>query len=120
MVRHEVNGRTSFRIYLPHAAHVELVGDFTGWQSRPIEMCRGLDDESGWWSAECEVPDGDYRFAYLVDGQYWMPDYAASGVFRNEYGKWTSNLSVAHSRQLAEVKSCTALALTPDRYAQAC
>ena len=48
-----------------------------------------------------------------------MPDYAASGVFRNEYGKWTSNLSVAHSRRLAEVKTCTALALTPERYAQA-
>lgn len=119
MVRCEINGRTQFRIYLPHAAHVELMGDFTDWQSRPIGMVRGLEDDSGWWSTECEVPDGDHRFAYLVDGQYWMPDYAASGVYRNEYGRWTSNLSVARPERAAEVKTCTALGYPIDRYARA-
>jgi hypothetical protein len=45
------------------------------------------------------VPDGDHSFSYLVDGQYWMPDYAANGLHRNEYGRWTSNLCVETPRR---------------------
>lgn len=94
--RLESDGRMAFQIYLPHAEHVELVGDFTGWENGAIPMRRGEGDDLGWWLADCPVPDGDHRFSYLVDGHYWMPDYAASGVHRNEQGRWTSNLTVAH------------------------
>lgn len=83
-----------FQIYLPHAERVELMGDFTNWEAQPIEMKRGDGDGSGWWTAECDIPEGDHTFSYLVDGHYWMPDYAASGLHRNEYGRWTSNLTV--------------------------
>lgn len=91
----ERDGRLSFQVYLPHAEHVELVGDFTEWEKRPISMSRGHDNDEGWWTADCRVPEGDHAFSYLVDGHYWMPDYAASGLHRNEYGRWTSNLSVS-------------------------
>jgi 1,4-alpha-glucan branching enzyme len=86
--------RLNFRIYLPHAEHVDLVGSFTDWQDKPVRMRRGHGEEGGWWSAACKVPEGDHEFAYLVDGNFWMPDYAASGVKRNELGRWTSGLSV--------------------------
>lgn len=92
--RTEVDGSVQFQVYLPHAERVELVGDFTGWERRPVPMRRGDGDERGWWRANCRVPRGDHSFSYLVDGRYWMPDYAASGVRRNEFGQWTSNLSV--------------------------
>lgn len=83
-----------FQVYLPHAERVELMGDFTSWDSRPIEMERGDGEDAGWWSTECEIGAGDHVFSYLVDGHYWMPDYAASGLHRNEYGRWTSNLTI--------------------------
>ena len=84
----------TFSIYLPHAERVEVVGSFTGWEERPVAMRRGRGEDSGWWSAKLHVPDGDHEFSYLVDNQYWMPDYAATGVHRNQYGRWTSDLSV--------------------------
>lgn len=90
----ETDGQLAFQIYLPHAERVELVGDFTGWERSAIPMRRGQGDEHGWWKTDCRVPEGDHTFSYLVDGRYWMPDYAANGVHRNEFGHWTSNLSV--------------------------
>lgn len=92
--RTRVDGRMEFQVYLPHAERVELVGDFTDWEKRALPMRRGDGDQRGWWRAACRVPDGDHSFSYLVDGRYWMPDYAANGVHRNEYGQWTSNLTV--------------------------
>lgn len=88
----------TFRIYLPHAGRVEVVGSFTEWEGHPMPMHRGAGEEAGWWMCRCALPAGDHTFAYLVDGQYWMPDYAASGVHRNEHGQWTSDLSVGPGR----------------------
>ncbi|MCC6321141.1 MAG: glycogen-binding domain-containing protein [Phycisphaerales bacterium] len=85
----------TFKIYLPHAGRVEVVGTFTDWEERPIAMNRGERDEAGWWFANVRVPAGEHEFSYLVDGQFWMPDYAATGVHRNQFGHWTSDLSVA-------------------------
>jgi 1,4-alpha-glucan branching enzyme len=80
-----------FRLYLPHANVVEVVGDFTRWQEGAVAMARGHD---GWWSVNVPVPSGVHRFSYLVDGRYWMPDYAANGIEHNEHGQWVSRLDV--------------------------
>lgn len=80
-----------FRLYLPHASAVEVVGDFTRWQEAAVIMERA---EDGWWVARARVPAGQHRFSYLVDGRYWMPDYAASGIEHNEHGQWVSRLDV--------------------------
>lgn len=85
------SGPAAFRIYLPHADYVELIGDFTGWQESPVAMRR---DEDGWWSADVEVGPGEHRFSYMVDGMYWMPDYAADGVEHTDFGRWVSRLRV--------------------------
>ena len=84
-------GAAMFRIYLPHADCVELVGDFTAWHSAPVVMRR---ETEGWWSADVQVSSGEHRFSYLVDGMYWMPDYAAHGVEHTDFGKWVSRLVV--------------------------
>ena len=102
--RTESTGCMAFQVYLPHAQRVELVGDFTGWEHRAIPMHRGEGDDNGWWKTDCRVPAGDHSFSYLVDGRYWMPDYAAHGVHRNEYGQWTSNLTVHGSPQRRQLK----------------
>lgn len=91
MVTKTLDGTAAFRIYLPHAGCVELIGDFTGWQLAPVLMQR---DEDGWWSVDLPVDSGEYRFSYLVDGAYWMPDYAASGVEHTPDGRWVSRLRI--------------------------
>ncbi len=81
-----------FRVYLPQALSVELVGAFTNWRESPIHLLR---DSSGWWFVRLDLTAGDHDFSYLVDGSTWLPDYAASGVRRNGYGGWVSQVVVA-------------------------
>lgn len=96
MVSFDRDGSLVFRIYLPHAQSVQLVADFTGWRERPMALRReSTRDGDGWWSLNTGLPEGEYRFSYLVDEQWWLPDYAASGVQRNEFGNWVSLLCVA-------------------------
>lgn len=91
MVVQRTTETCEFRLYLPHASVVEVVGDFTCWQESAVSMHRAQD---GWWSAIVRVPTGEHRFSYLVDGRYWMPDYAANGIEHNANGQWVSRLDV--------------------------
>lgn len=92
MVICESGRKHTFRVYLPEARTVELVGTFTDWRVRPAPMLR---EPGGWWIAQVEMAEGDHLFSYLVDGTVWMADYAASGVRGNGFGGWVSQLSVA-------------------------
>jgi 1,4-alpha-glucan branching enzyme len=85
------DGTCRFRVYLPHAARVELLADFTGWREGGVAMTR---TNPGWWEAVLSVPPGEHEFSYLVDGSIWLADYAAHGVRLNGYGGWTSRLAM--------------------------
>lgn len=91
MVINENGSIHGFRIYLPEARSVQLVGTFTGWQRGAISMNR---DAAGWWVVELDLTPGDHLFNYLVDGSAWVPDYAASGIKANGFGGWVSQLHV--------------------------
>ncbi|MCC6320186.1 MAG: hypothetical protein IT438_01975 [Phycisphaerales bacterium] len=105
MVIHEEGSKHLFRVYLPEARTVELVGTFTDWRAEPIRMLR---EPTGWWTARVELPPDDHLFSYLIDGATWMADYAASGVRANGYGGWVSQL---HVPQQATVVSSRGFAL---------
>lgn len=92
MVISDSTGQQTFRVYLPEARSVELVGSFTDWRVRPIPMLR---EPSGWWTARVPLAAGDHLFSYLVDGSVWLADYAATGVRGNGFGGWVSQLHVA-------------------------
>lgn len=92
MVSNSPDGTCGFRVYLPHAAKVELLGTFTDWRERRIAMTRR---HPGWWEAAVAIDAGEHEFCYLVDNSVWLADYAAHGVKLNSYGSWTSRLSVA-------------------------
>lgn len=81
-----------FRLYQPHAACVELIGGFTGWEDGVVAMRRERD---GWWTVRMRVPAGDHEFVYVVNGDARVADYAANGVKRNRDGQWVSLLSVS-------------------------
>ena len=122
MVTVERDGSLTFRVYLPHAQRVDLVADFTDWGTGRVALRREDEEptridwdaeagdgsdrqdgpELGWWSVRVQTPDGDHAFSYLIDDQWWLPDYAAHGVMRNAEGHWTSLLFVPPKPRLVE------------------
>ena len=65
------NGRhQTFAFSAPAATSVQLVGDFTQWQQRPINLQKGLD---GVWRTTVELSPGAHHYRFLVDGQ-WRDD----------------------------------------------
>jgi 1,4-alpha-glucan branching enzyme len=57
--------KETFRVAADGAQHVQLVGDFTNWQERPIPMIKGID---GYWRATVIVPMGRHQYLFMVDG----------------------------------------------------
>ena len=66
----------------PSAKSVQLVGDFTLWQSKPINMKK---DADGVWRVTVELPSGTHRYRFLVDGQWW-DDSACQQRVPNPFG----------------------------------
>ncbi|MFT3684934.1 MAG: hypothetical protein QM783_08415 [Phycisphaerales bacterium] len=91
MVSRLQDGRFRFRIYLPNASRVELVGGFTRWRDGRLAM---EFQEPGWWNLVVELPEGEQEFCYLVDSRVWLADYAANGVSLTGNGGWVSKLMV--------------------------
>lgn len=107
MVTITESGRCVFRIYLPNAGGIELLGSFNNWTAAKggaVELSHGDD---GWWSASTDLCAGEHEFCYLVDGQIWMPDYAAGGIRRNASGRWIS-LVIIPDGPITELKSAGA------------
>lgn len=78
------------------ASQVFLAGTFNGWNVRGAPMQPTGD---GWWRAVLRLPDGEYQFRYIADGQ-WFTDYAANGVERGKFD-WNSVLVVAPAYRIA-------------------
>jgi hypothetical protein len=80
-----------FKVYMPDASDVRLVGTFTGWRDGAILMSK---DDQGWWHAEADLGAGEHEFQYLVDHEHWLADYAAGGLRLNRFGTWVSQLYI--------------------------
>jgi 1,4-alpha-glucan branching enzyme len=76
-----------FRLDVPSAAHVELLGDFTFWE--PVPMTRTGDE----WTVEVNVAPGTYHFGFNVDGEWYLPDDAPDSV-PDEWGRRSATLVV--------------------------
>ena len=57
--------KETFRVVAHGAQHVQLVGDFTNWQERPIPMIKGVE---GTWAATVILPRGRHAYLFIVDG----------------------------------------------------
>lgn len=89
------DGRIEFAYFRPAADQVSLAGDFNHWQTQSHPMKR---DQHGWWRLTLALPDGEYRFKYVVNHHLWEADFAAYGVELNDLGGWTSVLFVNAGR----------------------
>ncbi len=86
------NGRIqTFSFKAPAATSVQLVGDFTHWQQKPISMQRSAD---GIWRATVALMPGKHQYRFLVDGE-WRDDPVCSLRVANPYGSLDAIREVA-------------------------
>ncbi|AHG90698.1 glycoside hydrolase family 13 domain protein [Gemmatirosa kalamazoonensis] len=57
-----------FALEAPAASRVALVGDFTGWGARAVELRR----RGGAWAADVPLRGGRHRFGFVVDDSQWV------------------------------------------------
>lgn len=72
----------SFAIRAPAALSVQLVGDFTHWQERPVNLQK---DTGGVWRAAIELSLGTHHYRFIVDGQ-WHDDPECTVRVPNPFG----------------------------------
>ncbi len=77
----QADGQT-FSFTAPAAMSVQLVGDFTHWQQRPINLRKGAD---GVWRTAVGLSAGTHRYRFLVDGQ-WRDDPECTVRVPNPFG----------------------------------
>ena len=71
-----------FAFAAPGAVSVQLVGDFTHWQERPINLQKGAD---GLWRTTVELEPGTHHYRFLVDGE-WRDDPECTLRAPNPFG----------------------------------
>ena len=78
----EAKSVQEFFIRAPEANSVQLVGDFTHWQSSPINLVKQAD---GVWKASVTLAAGTYHYRFLVDGT-WCDDPECTLRIPNIFG----------------------------------
>ncbi len=73
-------GRVLFRVARESATAVAVAGDFSDWRPRPLQPVEGG------WAVEMNVEPGFHRYAFLVDGEWWVPE-DAPGRSTDEWGR---------------------------------
>jgi predicted carbohydrate-binding protein with CBM48 len=75
----------------PGASRVAVVGDFNGWDPDATPMQR---DGHSAWTASVPVPAGRHVYAFMVDGDHWMPDPASPLAPEDGFGTRNSVIVV--------------------------
>ena len=74
--------KQTFSFHAPEAMSVQLVGDFTHWQEKPISLKR---QSNGVWKTSVFLEPGTHHYRFLVDGQ-WRDDPECTLRIGNPYG----------------------------------
>jgi len=79
-----------FVIYQPEAKRVELAGSFSGWKRIPLKPT----GQCGYWETTLELPEGEYRFSYIVEGGRRLTDPTIAVREIDDFGGENSILRV--------------------------
>lgn len=79
-----------FVIYQPEARNVAVTGTFTDWRAAPMKQA----GRSGYWELVLDIPPGEHRFSYLLDGREQMPDPTIPIREPDDFGGFNSILHV--------------------------
>lgn len=58
-------------VFVGPAKTVTLVGDFNGWGGKPMALDRAA---NGAWTTLVQLPSGRHEYAFIIDGERWVPD----------------------------------------------
>jgi hypothetical protein len=86
------NPNTSHRfvIYRPDVNKAEIAGSFTGWQRIPMNRI----GSSGYWDITVNLPLGEHRFTYILDGEKRFADPTVPARELDDFGGRNSIISV--------------------------
>jgi hypothetical protein len=79
-----------FVLYQPSVKKVEITGSFLEWSTRPMKKI----GNSGYWEAVFEVPPGEHRLCYIVEGDKRIPDPTIPVREKDDFGGENSILTV--------------------------
>ena len=74
--------KQTFSFSAPGARSVQLVGDFTRWQQRPINLQKTPD---GTWRTNVDLEKGAHHYRFMVDGE-WRDDPECTVRVPNAFG----------------------------------
>jgi hypothetical protein len=79
-----------FILYRPDAGRVDITGSFTGWKAVPMRQA----GSSGYWEYTSNLPRGEHRFSYLLDGAMRMPDPTIQTREDDDFGSENTVISI--------------------------
>lgn len=79
-----------FVIYRPDVNRIDITGSFTAWRRVPMNRV----ESSGYWEATLDLPQGEHRFTYILDGRQSFPDPTVLTRERDDFGGENSILLV--------------------------
>ncbi len=79
-----------FVIYQPQASQTDIVGTFTQWKKTPMNRI----GTTGYWEIVLNLPEGEHRFSYLIEGIGRLPDPTILTREKDDFGGENSILHV--------------------------
>jgi len=86
-----------FVLYAPGAHRVAIAGTFNQWDREATPLAPA--GASGVWTTTLALPPGQHQYAFVVDGDRWVPDPAAPAV-DDGFGRRNSLVAVPGARTL--------------------
>jgi 1,4-alpha-glucan branching enzyme len=71
-----------FVIYRPDVSQVEITGSFTEWLKIPVKKI----GSSGYWEVTLDLPRGEHRFTFILDGHQRFPDPSIPTREQDDFG----------------------------------
>jgi len=79
-----------FVILQQGSVQVEITGSFTDWQKVPLTPT----GSEGYWEITMDVPYGEHRYSFIVDGTRLLPDPTVAAQEPDDFGAINSILSL--------------------------
>lgn len=79
-----------FVIYQPGVEKVEIAGSFTDWHTLPMNKAGASD----YWEITLDVPAGEHRFSYILEGDKRLADPTILSRERDDFGGENSIIEV--------------------------
>lgn len=81
--------RVRFTTHQPQAQSVELAGDFNQWIPLPLKK-----EANGTFVGDLALSKGTYAYAFVLDGQKWVPDETVPRRVEDGFGNVNSLLNL--------------------------